>query len=313
MMTAREKGLLLVGISAVIFGLQSNFAQLCYQQGFSVTFLVFCRFAIASVLLLIYAVLTKQPIALPKKQLKIGLLLGFLTAGATGAVFKAFELLPAAIAIICFYIYPSLTSILSRIFYHVPFTKIRVMAILTCFLGIFLLYWGSYDFNYDLMGALFAVLAAVFMSFLIIFLGKYMPEVNKISYTLTVYYVSALIFLVWNLLNQGLFAVEQVRPLGILYVLLLVLLPTIAANLLMSFGMATAPAVDASILNTLEVPFAAIFAFLIFGDRLIGWQITGALLIIAAAVAPAIAEKYIKKKLLKKTACENESVSSLGE
>lgn len=307
MKIAQDKGLILVGISAVIFGLQSNIAQLCYQQGFSVTFLIFCRFAVAAGLLFVYAVLTDQPVILPKKQIKIGLVLGILTAGATGAVFKAFELLPAAIAIICFYVYPSLTSIFSRLFFQVPFSKIRVISILICFLGMFLLYWGSFNFDYSLTGALFALLAAVFMSFLIILLGKYMPAVNKVSYTLTVYYVAAGVFLIWNLFNQGLLSISQVRPLGIVFLLLLVLLPTIAANLIMSFGMAKASAVDAAILNTLEVPSAAIFSFLIFGDLLIGWQIAGGLLIILASIAPAIAEKYADRKLSEPRREENRS------
>lgn len=310
-LSAKSRGLLLITFGAIIYGLEPIFAKFCYQYGFSVTFLLLGRFSLAALLLLSYAIIAKQPIILPVRQLKTGILLGLLTAGATGALFKAFELLPAAVAIFCFYVYPSITNILVRIFWGVPFTRIRIFAILSCFFGIFLLYWGSFDLtSFNITGVVFAVVAAIMMSLLIMLLEKHMPEVNKISYTLTVYYLSALIYLVWNIINHDLLTVGLVQPIGWLYLLLLVLLPTLASNLLLCFGMVTAAAVDASILNALETPSAAIFAFIFFGDLLVGWQIIGALLIIAAAVTPSIAEKYNRMVNKKQDNDQNEPMVS---
>lgn len=295
-MNSKNRGLIMIGLSAACYGFEPIFAKLCFATGFSVSNLLLTRFLLAAIGLLIYGLITRQPLILPGKYLKVGIIMGLIMSLNIALLFKAFELLPSAVAILFFYIYPSLTSIWAKLLNNVPIAKIRILAISICLFGVVLLYWGSFELRVNVLGILYAVLSAVLMSYLIMLLEKYMPEVNKISYNLTIFYVAIVSYLAWSLINQDIFVLGQIEPTGILYLLLLVLLPTLASNFLMCYGMNTAPAVDASILNIIETPCAAIYAYIIFGDVLAGWQIVGAILIMIAAVTPSVVDKFKEKR-----------------
>ena len=300
-MKTKNIGLLLVGSGAFVYGLEPIFAKLCYATGFSISTLLFTRFLLAAIILMIFAMITKKQIILPKNQLKIGILLGVVSTLTTATLFKAFELLPSALAITFFYIYPSLTNIFARVFNKVPLTKTRVLALLTCLFGFVLLYWGSFELDFDIIGIFYAVLAALFMAVLMLLLEKHMPEVDKIAYSSTVYLVSAVIYFTVSIINSDIILLTQIETMGWLHLLLLVLIATLLSNLLLFYGMNTSSAVDASILNSLEIPSATLFSFIIFGDVFVGWQIVGAILIVIAAITPAVTDKMnLQKKKDKK-------------
>ena len=295
-MNRKSRGLVLIGISAAVFGFEPIFAKLCYQTGFSVSSLLLFRYVFAIVLLVIFARIAGQPLILKGKYLKFGIIMGVLGSLNIGLLFKAYELLPTAVAVPIFYIYPTLTSVWARVLYKTRISKIRIAAIVVCLLGMGLLYQASFALNLNFWGILFDLISAVIMSYLIIMLERYMPEVNETTYLLTLFYVNALVFLILNFINQNIFTLGQVQPLGWGYLILLVIIPTITSNIFMCYGMNTAPAVDASILNVLEIPFAAIYAFFMFGDLLNGWQILGAIFIMIAAITPPFTAKYQRRK-----------------
>jgi drug/metabolite transporter (DMT)-like permease len=75
----------------------------------------------------------------------------------------------------------------------------------------------------------------------------------------------------------------------------LVLITTVSGFALYTTALKMLQASIASITNTSEVAFAAILAYFLLGERLDGWQILGALLVIAGVVLVSLPNGRAKK------------------
>ena len=287
-----HRGMILLALSAGLFSLQSILSQYCYHAGFTVLSVLTGRYILALIFLGGWCIVQKIPPFLPKGQRGIGVLMGLLSASTIALLFTAFAYLPAAVATFCYYAYPALTVLWCRIFWKRPMEQGQLASLVLCMVGVTLLSLDGLSNGLSVQGVACAFGSAVTMSVQIMLMEKYMPSVHKVRYNFTAFCVALAIFAPAMLLFEGIETVGDIQLEGWLYLVLLVLFATIGCNMLLTLGMAVVPAPAAAILNTLEIPCTALFAFIFFGDALTWAQAAGGILILLAVVLPACVKRW---------------------
>jgi drug/metabolite transporter (DMT)-like permease len=79
-----------------------------------------------------------------------------------------------------------------------------------------------------------------------------------------------------------------------------IFLTTIGGYLFYTIGLKWLPASIASITSTTEVPFAAIMSYLFLGERLDGWQLLGAMLVVSGVILVSLPRRSRSQKILAK-------------
>lgn len=117
-------GDLMILISATAFGLLPLFALLAYDGGTNITTLLFLRFAIATVLLLLYCIAREKAWALSARQiLALFLLGGILYMIQSLCYYSSIKYIPASLTALLLYTYPALVAILSFVVEKEKITK----------------------------------------------------------------------------------------------------------------------------------------------------------------------------------------------
>lgn len=110
---AETKAIVIAVAAGVAFGTLAIFAKLAYRKGAEFLPLLAGRFAVATVLLMGFAIASKRSLVLPRKRL-----LALISLGALGYAFEAslffaaLERAPAAVVGLIFYSYPMWTVLL---------------------------------------------------------------------------------------------------------------------------------------------------------------------------------------------------------
>jgi drug/metabolite transporter (DMT)-like permease len=106
------RGIALASLSAVCFGTLPIFAKYAYQDGADPLALLAARFITSTILLAVFAAITKRPVALPHpRALRIFLLGAIGYASESALFFAALTRAPAAVVSLVFYSYPLWTNI----------------------------------------------------------------------------------------------------------------------------------------------------------------------------------------------------------
>lgn len=284
-------GMILLVLSAGLFSLQSIFSKFCYQTGFTILSLLTGRYMLALIILGIWCIVQKIPPFLPTGQRRIGILLGLLSASTITLLFTAFAYLPAGVAISCYYAYPMLTVLWCCIFWKRPLERGQLTSLLLCVIGIILLSLDGIANGLSVRGGVCAFGSAVTMSIQIMLMERHMSSVHKVRYNFTAFCIALANFFPAMLFFEGIGAVGSIQPNGLFYLVMLVLFATIGSNMLLSFGMESVPASTAAVLNTLEIPCTALFAFAFFGDVPTWPQVAGGVMILLAAMLPACVKR----------------------
>ncbi|NLC38210.1 MAG: EamA family transporter, partial [Clostridia bacterium] len=109
-MDKKTKGMLLVVAAAFFIGTEAIFAKLVYGAGVNVITTITLRFTLASLIVLPILIITGHSLRIPpgRRGMMLGLILAYIIVAAL--LFQAFALLPASLAIMLLYAYPSLTA-----------------------------------------------------------------------------------------------------------------------------------------------------------------------------------------------------------
>lgn len=278
-------------LSALIWGTEGVLAKLCYNSGFSIISLSILRYMLALPLFAFLAMRFKAPFFPPRALLKRMLLLSVNVVAGVALLYMALSLLPAALAILFFYAYPSFTSILYRLMGRGSVGAIRVAALIISAAGLLLLYWSSLA-GLSLWGVACALLSAALQAGKLYQTASLLEQVKVWTlnfftalFTVTAFTLFGLIYAAFG--YGGIWPVDIIMPAGLVYVLMLGLVVTVFGNLFMNLGIGWLGAVDTSLVLLLEPPTTAVLAYMVFGDMLSSWQMVGGALILAAVALPA--------------------------
>jgi drug/metabolite transporter (DMT)-like permease len=189
---------------------------------------------------------------------------------------------------------PIFVTIMAWIFFKEPLTNRKFAAIFLAITGTVLIsgLHGLGTLQVTVEGLLIGLAVAITYGLMSLFgkklVGSYSPW-TVLSYT---FGIGALVLLPlqfqiplpWPVSSQVLFLFTG-----------LVLITTVSGFALYTIALTMLQASIASITNTSEVAFAAILAYFILGERLDGWQIFGAVLVIASVILVSLPNGRDKK------------------
>ena len=254
-------------------------AKIAYEGGATVLIVLMLRYVLAAIVfwLLIWA--GRYDYRLSRGQLLsvLALSLGAQTLTVL-ALFEAFRFIPAGIAILFLYLYPVLVAVLAAFFLKEPFTLQKGLALILTLAGCVIIL-GQPVSTLDLRGVLLSLAAAVTNSIFLIGTARLLKRIQTPVYNA---YVSTVVALATGFLaltrGQMSFAFDRSAWLAIIA---LGIFATVLAMAAFFRGIKEIGASQAAIISTFEPAATAVLAFLILGEALTAWQITGGVIVLS--------------------------------
>ena len=274
----RWTGILLVVVSAAAFGSLGILGRYAYADGLDAVTLLFLRFAIASLLMVLLLLARRE--RLPRRAD----LLRLVGMGALGYVGQSYCYLTAVryaspgLVALLLYLYPVIVALLSVAFLHERLTRLKLVALGLALLGTALTVSPE---GGQLAGILLALAAAGIYSVYIVVGTGVMRRVTA-TQSSTVIFASA--GATFGLLTAAGGPHWPHSAAGWFTILLIVLVPTLIAVVAFLAGLARVGPTNASMLSTLEPVVTVLLAAGLLGERLQPLSLLGGVLILAAVL-----------------------------
>lgn len=293
--------ILLVLLGGCSFGILSTFVKLAYAHGLSLADVTSAQAYFGAVILWILLIIfqlgrsTKKSLR-PAANLSTTLKLIF-TGMASGSIslcyYKCVEQTPASIAIILLMQYTWISILLERLIFKTPITGRKWIFLLIVLVGT-VLGSGIIDYNntvhLSLVGTGYGLLAGFFYAVFVVangYVGNQLPAIVKSSWVILG--VALMIMAVFPPFGQMQKLVRtqdvaayflDILPYGVLLGFFGMVLPP----LLFAFAIPKVGVSLSTILGSVELPTAALCAYLILGEKISVWQFLGIVLILAAII-----------------------------
>jgi len=270
-------GVLLILVSAASFGAMPVFARFAYEAGSDPITVLFLRFSIASVFMLIVMVL--RGIAFPKGRTFIALVLmgGVGYVCQTLSYFTALTLASAGLVAILLYLYPALVVIFTVLFLKDPITKNKTLALILALAGTMLTI--GLDGGGQSLGIILAITAAIIYSVYIIVGSKVIRKADAFS-------SSAVIMVSAGVVSCGLVAVHggawPATMAGWISIVAIALVSTVLGIVTFLEGLRRIGPANASMLSTLEPVVTVSLAAIVLGEAITFSRIVGGMMVLSA-------------------------------
>jgi drug/metabolite transporter (DMT)-like permease len=281
------RGVALVLLSAVGFGLMAVFAKEAYRSGVSVPSLLALRFAIAAgAFWAIVAV--RRPVGSPSSEgssrrlTLIGLALGLGYAAQAGGYFGALTRIDASLTSLLLYIYPALVFAGAVVLGRERPDRRRVGALALASGGVALVLAGGGAGALDGAGVALGLFAAVCYAGYILATDSVVAAFDPFRLGALVTTGAGGVMWTYGLLSGGLdfsFAAS-----GWLWIVALALISTVGAVTAFTLGLARVGPSTASIVSTIEPVVTVGLVMAVFGERLAPLQLAGGALVLAAVI-----------------------------
>jgi len=273
------RGLLLVALSTLAYGVQPIFGKVAYAAGVTPLALLAWRYLIALVCLELFDRSPRPPLATRLRLWAIGSVF----AVNSIAYFMALEALPASVNALLLYSYPVIVALLAALAGIEALTWRSLIAALAAFTGCALTAGGlRLSAGLPALGVAWALAAAAVYASFVVLSSRFGGGVPARALALHLIHISLLLTAVCALLGPGLPVPRD--PRAILAIAAMAVLSTVASMIWFLAGMAIVGPSLASVLSSLEVIWTLALAFLLLGERLSAVQWAGATLILGAVV-----------------------------
>lgn len=277
-----SRATLLVLISACCFGSIGVLSTLAINGGARLIDVLFWRYAIAGVLLVIVSG-GVAAVALPRRRaMELALLTGGGQAAVAFTTLSALKYIPVASLVFLFYTYPTWVAVISAARGVERLTTPRVVALVMSLAGIGLMVGLPGSGTMNPAGVAFALGGALLYAFYIPMIGHFgsgLPAAVTSAYAAG---GAALVFLVAEL-TQGAPRVAF-TPLGWAAILALAVICTVLAFIIFLRGLAVIGPVRTAIVSTVEPFWTALLGSLVLGQSIGPRVFVGGCLIAAAVV-----------------------------
>jgi drug/metabolite transporter (DMT)-like permease len=280
------KGSFSVLASASLLGSVAILALFAYKENVNVMTMLLLRFSLSTLFLFLFSICKKgyQCVCVERKQfLRLFLLGGVFYAFFCFSYFSSIQYIPASLAVLIFYTYPTLVAIVSSFINKERITRIVVMSIFLSFFGLYFVS-GPGLASANIKGLLLAVCASVFYAAYVIY-GHSVMKVTPFHITVDYVYLCATIFYgIGGLLAQN---VVLPRTFSAWFYVFLVSFISVCGFITFFIGVKLTTPTVASILSMVEPLVTVLLSVIFFQDRLSlmqgiggGLVLLGALLII---------------------------------
>lgn len=274
----RLTGILLIAISAASFGTFSIFGHYAYADGMDTFTILLIRFGISASIMTVILLLRKE--YFPRGKI-LAQLIGM---GALGYVGQSYAYLTATqfaspgLVALLLYLYPFFVAILSMIFLHEKLTGIKIIALITAFVGTLLTVGPA---GGQIAGVLLAISAAVIYSIYIIVGTNVMKHVSAVQSSAIIFASAGAVYGVLTLFNGSHFPESNS---GWLAMLGIIVISTIIPVVTFLAGLERIGPTNAAMLSTLEPVVTVLLAAWLFGDKLLPIVLIGGGLILVAVI-----------------------------
>ena len=107
-------------ISGITYGMNPLFGVPVINKGLDVNSLLFYRYGVATLLMLVYMLVAKKQIRITWKQFGLMAILGVLFTGCSITLFESYKYIPSGIATSILYVYPIMVALIMMFFGQFP-------------------------------------------------------------------------------------------------------------------------------------------------------------------------------------------------
>lgn len=290
-------GLLLALLAAGALGMEGIAAKLAYAGGANILTILAIRFLVAA-LFFWFGLLTGTGVEKPGRATLVWLI--FLALSGQGIttllLFYSFQYIPAAVAMLFFYVFPAVVTLLAAVFLQEALTKAKLWALLITFIGLIVILGvpGGYQ---DMRGVAAALVAAFTNGFYVVgqtrLLRNLAPQVYNAYATLSL----GIAFLLLSMVT-GKFSLDFNLQ-ALLAIAVIAIICTVVAFTAMAWGLVLIGASRLAIVSTIEPLVTAIFGYFILGEVLQASQMLGGIIILAGVAWLQASGKKPKRVLEK--------------
>jgi drug/metabolite transporter (DMT)-like permease len=271
-------GILLIAISAALFGTLAIFGCFLYADGLDTFSMLFLRFGFAALLMMIILLVRKEKFPRGK------ILLQLIGMGALGYVGQSFSYLTAikyasaGLVALLLYLYPMFVFSLSVLVLHEKVTWIKILALNLALIGTALTVDPA---GGQLQGILLAISAALVYSVYIIVGTNVMKHVSAVQSSLVIFASAAAVYGILMAVN-GVHLPSTNS--GWINVIGIVLVATVIPVVTFLTGLERIGPTNAAMLSTLEPVVTVLLAAWIFGEQLQSIVLFGGGMILIAVI-----------------------------
>jgi drug/metabolite transporter (DMT)-like permease len=189
-------GNILALTAAVAFALTNAAASLAFQGGSNPSTLAALRFVLPAVVLTIWLTAQGRPLWLPKRDGWIAVILGALTAAYSWALLSAIGAIPLALAILIFYLFPLVATVILGLFGWESLGWKTIAAIVVTFTGLVLALDPRVG-NVNIEGVLFGFAAALGLGIVVAVSSRVFRSGDSRPVTLYLSTVAAILLIVF--------------------------------------------------------------------------------------------------------------------
>ncbi|GAB2547614.1 DMT family transporter [Gracilibacillus alcaliphilus] len=286
-------------LGASLWGLTGLFVDGLYNNRFTAWEIVALRLTFSSSILFVGIILTKPRLLRIKKRH----IPHFIGIGIMGIVFfnwcyfTVMKQSSLSIAVVLLYTMPIFVTVLSRFFFGEQITLRKLVSLLMtvtgCSLAIQLFPIGS--ISIPISSIVLGFLSALFCGLYSI-IGK---EISKHYHYITITFYALLMGSLFILPLSGLWQkTEAFQSVSVwLNISGIVVLSTLGAYILYTYGLVRIESSKAAILGVMEPIIAVLIGVVIFQNQLTFFQVTGILLVLAAAFVTVLQPRRLVYKL----------------
>jgi drug/metabolite transporter (DMT)-like permease len=279
-MRNETKGTLAIIGSSLGYGGLAVLGKMALDRGVGVVPLLAWRFLLATWLLWLLVLLTRTPLPRPQRLRGI-VLLGAAYSVNSLAFMLGLDRIPAGLASLIFFTYPTVVVLVSRFWGGEALTKRRILSLGLATAGCSLIV-GQGIATVDVVGVLWVLLAVALIAGFIVTSHDVMANTPAISSTAILLTTTAVIMTAVGLSRGGLHV--PMDPTTILVLAALGVTATAIPVTLFLLGVQWIGPSKASIFSTLEPMITVGLAAILLGERLLPLQMLGGGLILAGVI-----------------------------
>ena len=148
-------------LAAITFGTNPFFGVSLYQHGFNTASVLFYRFFVAFLLMLVCMFLRKESFKLSRKQLLLTMICGVFLALTCLFFYMSFHLLDTGIAATILFVYPLMVGGIMFLVYHVKQSLMTIFGMIFGIAGIVVLSLGNISGKFSMLGLFYVLLSAL--------------------------------------------------------------------------------------------------------------------------------------------------------
>ena len=277
----RTKGTLAAVLASVFYGIGPVFTKTALANYNNPNMIIFYRFILSAIAMLIYTRIFKISLKISRKQLLMVVIFGVIGYGLTDYLLTfSFLYISSGIAVVLHFSYPTIVSVLAVLIFKEKFSLRNVIAIVVAFAGIILM--SDISGKLYVKGVVLALCSGVAYSMFV--LANRHKELSSIPTAAVVFYVSMLGCI--PALIIGVVQAEELVPVNITVWAALVIgaiISTVLALLMITSAIRLLGASRTSIINMLEPLISVLGGIIVFNEVMSPLMGVGMVLILAGA------------------------------